>query len=86
MGGSLTAPHLNPERVEAFVGDKNSFSRIINLKHIARVGVQVDVLPGVDLAKDLAYEHHSSAGKIVEAVWDKAMADVAGGRAIVFRN
>ena len=63
LGGSLTAPHLNPERVEAFVGDKNNFSRIINLKHIARVGVPVDVLPGVDLEKDLAYEHHSSAGK-----------------------
>ena len=80
----MTAPHMNPERVEAFFGDKHSLPGIDNLKHIACVGVPVDVLPGGDLAKELAYENHSSEGKIVEAVRDKAVADVAGGRAIVF--
>ena len=70
--------------MQAFFGDKHSFPAIDNFKYIARVEVPVDVLPGGDLAEELAYENHSSAGKIVEAVWDKAVADVAGSRAIGF--
>ena len=70
--------------MEAFFGDKHSFPGIDNLKHIARVGVPVDVLSGGDLAKELAYENHSSAETNVGAVWDMAVAAVAGGRAIGF--
>ena len=84
LGGPLTAPHMDPERVEAFFGDKHSFPGIEHLKHIARVGVPVDVLPGGDLAKELEYGNHSSANNFGEAVWKKAVADVACGRAIVF--
>ena len=79
----MTAPHMNPERVEAFFGDKHSFPGIDNLKQIARVGVPVDVLPGGDLAKGLAYENHPSTETIVKAVWEKAEADVAGDRVLV---
>ena len=55
LGGSFSAPHMKPERVEAFLGDNHSFPGIDNLEHIARVGVPVDVLPGGDQAKELAY-------------------------------
>ena len=75
---------MNPEQVEAFFTDMHSFPGINTLKPIALIGVPVDVLPGGDLAKELAYENHSSAENIVEAVWDKAVVDVAGGRAIGF--
>ena len=74
MGGSLTAPHMIPERVEAFFGDKYRFPRIDQLKHTARVGVPVDVLPGGDLTKKLKYENHSSVEKFHEEVWEKAVA------------
>ena len=84
MGWSLTAPHMNPERVDAFFGDKHRFSRIDQLKHIARIGVSVDVLPGGDLTKELEHENHPSAEIFHEEVWEKAAAGVACGRAIVF--
>ena len=64
MGGSLTAPHVNLERVEAFFGGKHKSLRIDHLRHTARVGVPVDVLPGGDPTKELAFGNHSSAGKI----------------------
>ena len=44
---------MDPESVETFFGDKHRFPGIEQLKHIARVGVLVDVLPGGDLAKEL---------------------------------
>ena len=47
---------MNPERVEAFFGDKHRFPRIDRLKHIARVGVPVDMLPGGDLTEELEHE------------------------------
>ena len=75
---------MNPERVQAFFGDKHQFPGIDNVRHIASVGVPVNVQPGEDLTKELAYEKHSSTKKFNEAVWEKADADVAGGRAIVF--
>ena len=84
LGGSLTAPDMNPERVDAFFGDKHRFPIIDQLKHIARVGVPVDVLPSGDLTKESAYENHSSAEKCNEEEWEKAAADVACGRAIGF--
>ena len=57
--------------VEAFFGDKHRFPRIDQSKHIARVGVPVNVLPGGDLTKELEYENHSSAEKFHEEVWRK---------------
>ena len=57
LGGSLTAPHMIPERVEAFFGDQHRFLRIDKLKHTARVGVPVDVPPSGDLTKELEYEN-----------------------------
>ena len=84
MGRQLTAPNMDPARVEAFFGDKHSFPGIEMLKQIARVGVPVDVLPGGDLAKELEYGNHSTANNFGEAVWEKAVAGVACGRAIVF--
>ena len=75
---------MDPERVEAFFGDKHKCPGIDHLKRIARVGVPVDVLPGGDLTKELEYGNHSSASTFDEAVWEKAVADVAWGRAIVF--
>ena len=84
MGRQLTAPNMDPARVEAFFGDKHSFPGIEMLKQIARVGVPVDVLPGGDLAKELEYGNHSRANNFGVAAWEKAVADVACGRAIVF--
>ena len=54
------------------------------MKHIAHVGVPVNILPGGDLTKVLAHENRSGVGKFDEIVWEKALADVEGGKAIVF--
>ena len=86
LGGPLIAPHMDPERVEGFFGDKHSVPGIEQLKHIARVGVPVDVLLGGDLVKELEYGNHWSANKFGEAVWEMAVADVARGRTTVFPN
>lgn len=78
---------MDPERLEVFFGGKHSsFPKIDHLKHFARVGVPVDVPPGGNLAKELEYGNSPSAGTIDEAVWENTVADVAGGRAIVFPN
>ena len=84
LGGSLTAPHMDPERVQAFFGDRHQFPGIDNLRHIARVGVPVDARPGGNLTKELTYGNQSSAQRFHVAVWEMAVADVASGRAIVF--
>ena len=75
---------MNPERVEAFFGDKHRLPKIDQIKHIASVGVPVDVLPGSYLTKELECEKHSSAEKLHLDEWQNAVADVARGRAIVF--
>ena len=49
---------MDPERVQAFFGDKHQFPGIDNLRHIARVVVPVDVRPGGNLTKELTYENH----------------------------
>ena len=72
LGGSLTASHMYPGRVQAFFGDKHQLPGIDNLR------------PGGNLTKELIYENNSSAQKFHVAVWEKAVADVASGRAIVF--
>ena len=46
---------MDPERVQAFVGDRHQFPGIDNLRHIARVGVPVDVRPGGDVTKEPTY-------------------------------
>ena len=84
LGGSLTAPHMKLERVQAFFGDRHQFPGIYSLRHIVPVGVPVDVRPGGNLTKELTYGKHSSAQKFQVAVWEKAVGDVASGRAIVF--
>ncbi|CAN0584222.1 unnamed protein product, partial [Laminaria digitata] len=53
------------------------------LEQIARVGVPVDVGPGGNLERELAYGNHSSAGKHATEVWEKAVGDVRMGRAMV---
>ena len=75
---------MDPELVQVFCGDRHQFSEIDNLRHKARVGVPVDVRPGGKLTKKLEYGNHSSAPKRQVAVWEKAIADVASGRAIGF--
>ena len=84
LGGSLTLPHMDREGVQAFFEDKHRFPGIDDLRHIARVGVPVDVRPGGNLTKEPTYENISSAQEFRVAVWEKAVADVASGRAIVF--
>ena len=81
---SLTAPHTDPELVQAFFGYKHQLPRIDNMRHIARSGVPDDVRPGGSLTKELTFENHSSAQTLHVAVWEKAAADVAGGQAIFF--
>ena len=66
------------------MGTSTGFPRIDQLKHTARVGVPVDVLPGGHLTKELEFENTSSAGKFHEEVCQKAVAEVACGREIVF--
>ena len=84
LGESLTAPHMDPEHVQAFFEDLHQFPGIYNLRHIARVGVSVDVRPDGDLTKELTYGNRSSAQKFHVAAWEKEVAGVASGRAIVF--
>ena len=74
---------MDPERVQASFGDRHPFSGIDNLRHIARVGVPVDVRPGGNLTKEFTYGNHFSAQNFHVAVWDKAVADVASDCAIV---
>ena len=65
----MTAPRMNPERVQPFVGEWCQVLEVDHLRHKARVGVPVDVQPGEDLAKEIAYENHSSTKNVHEAVW-----------------
>ena len=51
---------MDPERVQAFFGNKHHFPEIDKLRHIAHVGVPVDVYSGGDLAQELAYGNHYS--------------------------
>lgn len=71
--GSLTALHLNLERVEAFFGDKRRFPGNGNLKYITRVGVPVDVRPGGNLSKELSHGNHLSPETFDKSVWEKAV-------------
>ena len=43
----------------------------------------MDVGPGDNLERELAYGNHSSADKHASEVWEKAVGDVRTGRAIV---
>ena len=70
--------------MQAFFGNKHRFPGIHNLIHIARVRVTTDVRPGGNLKKELIYENHPSAQTFHAAMWEKAVAGVASGRAIVF--
>lgn len=80
----MTAPHMNPERVEASLVDNYQVSGIDHLTHIARAGVPLDVRPG-GLVMQVVYENLSSADEFRVEVWEKAsVADVASGRTIVF--
>jgi len=77
---------MNSERVEAFFGDKHQFPEIDKLRLIARVGVPVDIGPVGDFTQELAYGNHSNAQKFGDTEWEKEVADVVGGGAIVFKN
>ena len=44
----------------------------------------VDVGPGGNLERELAYGNHSSADKHASEVWEKAVGDVKAGRVIVY--
>ena len=84
LGGKLLAPHIEVERVTRFVGEQHHIDQFSLLEQIARVGVPVDVGPGGNLERELAYGNHSSADKHASEVWEKAVGDVKTGRAIVF--
>ena len=43
----------------------------------------MDVRPGGNLERELAYWNHSSADKHANEVWEKVVGDVKTGRAIV---
>ena len=62
---------MDPERVQAFFGDKHQFTEIDKLRDIARVRVPVDAWPGGDLTQQLSYGNHSSAHKVSDAVWEQ---------------
>ena len=78
LGRSLTTRHMDPERVQAFFGDRHQFPGIYDLRHIARVGVSVDVRPGVDVTKELTHGNHSSAQKLHVAVWETPLQTLRG--------
>ena len=83
LGGELLAPHIDVERVKNFFGERHKVDQFALLEQIARVGVPVDVGPGGNLERELAYGNHSSARKHVADVWENAVGDVKNGRAIV---
>ena len=70
--------------MQAFFRDKHQYPGIDNSRHVARVGMPVNVQPGGNLMKELTYGNHSSAQNFNVAVWEKAVEDVASGRAKFF--
>eukprot|EP00752_Nemacystus_decipiens_P018513 g16598.t1 len=52
---------------------------------MARVGTPLSsVEPGADLEQELGYGNHSSVDEFKAEVWEKVVADVAAGKALVF--
>ena len=84
LGGKILAPQIEVGRVTRFFGEQHRIDQFALLEQIARVGVPVDVGPGGNLARELAYGNHNSADKHASEVWEKAVGDVKTGRAIVF--
>ena len=84
LGGKLPAPQIEVGRMTRFFGEQHHIDQFALLEQIARVGVTVDVGPGGNLARELAYANHNSADKHASEVWEKAVGDVKTGGAIVF--
>ena len=70
-GGKLLAPHIDAERVTRFLGEQHNVDQFELLEQMARLGVPVDVGPGGNLARELAYGNHRSADKHASEVWRK---------------
>ena len=86
-------PHMDGDRIHDFFGMRHGFPNIARLEHIiARVGVgaycksgfPVDVGPGGDLEREIAYRNHSSAKTYEEEVRGEMIAGFVRGRALVF--
>ena len=84
LGGKLLAPYIDAERVTRFVGERHNIDQFELLEQMTRVGVPVDVGPGGNLEREMAYGNHSSADKHASEVWEEAVGDVKTGRAILF--
>lgn len=83
LGKELTIAHIYAGRVTQLFVEQHQIDQFARVEHIARVGVAVGVGPGDILERELAYGHHSSAGKHESDVWEKAAGDVRTGGAIV---
>ena len=84
LGEALQAPHMDPQRVEEFFGERHGYPEAERLGQIAREGVPLSsVGPGGDLDKELEYGNHRSADMEGGVVWEKLVQDVASGKALV---
>ena len=76
-------PHIDAERVTSFFREQHNIDKFALLEQNARVGVPVNVGPGGNLERELAYRRNSGVNKHASEVWGKAVGDVKSGRAIV---
>lgn len=79
----MLATHIDAERVTKFFKEQHNVDQFSRLERVARVGVPVDVGPGGNLERELAYGNHSSADRHAIEVWEKPAGDVKTGRAVV---
>lgn len=85
LGGVLSAPHMDENRVERFFVEKHRYPEGELLLQMARVGTPLSsVGPGGDLGQELAYGNHCSVDEFEKEVWEKVVADVGSGKALVF--
>lgn len=79
----LMALHIDPERVTKVFGEQHNIDPVSLWEKIARVGVPVNIGPGNNLERKLAYANHSSADRHAIELWDKVVGDVKTGRETV---
>ena len=83
LGGKLLAPHIDTECLTRLLGEQHNIDQFALLEQIVRVGVPVDVGPGGNLGRELAYGNHSSADKLASEVCGNAVGDVMAGGVFV---
>ena len=84
LGGTSLAPHIDAQRVTKFFGEQHDVDQFVLLARIVSVVVPVDIGPGGNRRRELAYRNHISDNKHASEVWKNAVGDVKTGRAIVF--